>query len=211
MRNHANFVAAVSAGLLVIGFGIIAVVQAATSGKAGFGNNWMVTGVSIAVFGVIVLVGAVVIYMWTTKSQRWERADRRRHELRTNEKLKPGRSLHSPNGRHRLHMQTDGNVIEWCDGWIVLWKTDTEQTGTGNYLTLRPDGKLVVCRDDGLEVKVIPDTEGTGGTRLQLQDDAQLVLRRDDGSRAWATRRAVGVMWDPAGGMTVDEDHRSRS
>jgi hypothetical protein len=39
-----------------------------------------------------------------------------------------------------LHMQTDGNVIEWCDGWIILWKTDTEQTGTENYLTLRSSG-----------------------------------------------------------------------
>lgn len=95
-------------------------------------------------------------------------------------------------------MQTDGNVIEWCDGWIILWKTDTEQTGTENYLTLKPDGKLVVCRGDGTEVKVIPGTEGTGGTRLHLQNDAHLVLRRDDGSRAWSTRRAIGVTWDPS-------------
>jgi hypothetical protein len=92
-----------SAGLLVIGFGIIAVVQAATSGKAGFGNGWLVTGVCVASLGAVVLVGAVVMYVWTTQSQRWERSDRRRHELRTGEKLEPGRSLYSPNGRHRLH------------------------------------------------------------------------------------------------------------
>ena len=182
-----------SAGLLVIGFGIIAVVQAATSGKAGFGNGWMVAGVSVASVGALAVVAAVVMYVWTTKAQRQEHADRRRHELRTGEKLVAGRSLYSPNGRHRLHMQSDGNVIEWADGWIVLWKTDTEQTGA-TYFTLLPGGKLAVCRDDGTEVKVLPDTEGKGGTCLHLQDDAQLVLRRDDGSLAWATRRAVGVM-----------------
>jgi hypothetical protein len=92
-------------------------------------------------------------------------------------------------------MQTDGNAIEWCDGWIVLWKTGTEQTGSDNYLALVPDGRLVVCRGDGTEVRAIPDTEGKGRTRIQLQDDAYLVLRRDDRTLAWRTRRAVGVTW----------------
>ena len=55
VRNHASFAAAVSAGLLVIGFGIIAIVQAATSSKAGSGNDWMVTGVCVASLGVVVL------------------------------------------------------------------------------------------------------------------------------------------------------------
>jgi hypothetical protein len=194
VRNHANFVAAVSAGLLVIGFGMIAGVQAATSGKAGIGNGWMVAGICVAALGALAVVAAVLMYVWLPKVQRQEHADRRRQELRTGEKLESGRSIYSDSGRHRLHMHTDGNVIEWADGWIVLWKTDTEHTGA-KYLTLLPGGKLVVCKGDGTEVKVIPGTDGRGGTRLRLQDDAQLVLLRDDDTTAWRTARAVGVTW----------------
>jgi hypothetical protein len=88
-----------------------------------------------------------------------------------------------------------GNVIEWDDGIVVMWKTDTEGTGKANYLTLLPGGKLVVCKGDGTEVKAVPNTEGRGGTKLVLQDDAQLVLLRDDDSTAWRTGLVIGVTW----------------
>jgi hypothetical protein len=62
----------VSAGLLVIGFGMIAGVQAATSDKAGTGNGWMVAGICVAAVGALALAVAVVMYLWPSKSQRQE-------------------------------------------------------------------------------------------------------------------------------------------
>jgi hypothetical protein len=194
VRRHSNVAFAVSAGLLVIGFGLITAVQASDAGRHPFSDVLFRLGVVCAVAGVITLVGGVLMYAWLPKEQRHEHADKRRHELRTGEKLESGRSLYSRNGRHRLEMAADGNVIEWADGIVVLWKTDTENAGA-SYLTLLPGGKLVVCKADGTEVKTIPDTEGKGGTRLLLQGDAQLVLLRDDNTTAWRTGRAIGVTW----------------
>jgi hypothetical protein len=195
MRRHANFVIGLSAGLLVIGFGLVATVQASDSGKHPISDGWFRLGVGCAVAGVVALVIAVVMYTWLPKDERNLNADKRRHELRAGQKLETGRSLYSPNVRHRLEMASDGNVIEWGDGIVVMWKTDTERTGKANYFTLEADGSLVVRKGDDTKVKVVPKTKGCGGTRLVLQDDAQLVLLKDDDSIAWRTALAIGVTW----------------
>jgi hypothetical protein len=195
MRRHASFVATVSAGLLVIGFGLIAATQASDSGKHPISDGLFRLGVGCAVAGVVVLGMAALMYVWLPKAERHLNADKRRHELRTGQKLETGRSLCSPNGRHRLEMAADGNVIEWGDGIVVMWKTDTERTGKANHFTLEADGSLVVRQGDGTKVKKVPKTERCGGTKLVLQDDAQLVLLRDDDSIAWRTGLAIGVTW----------------
>jgi hypothetical protein len=76
-----------------------------------------------------------------------------------------------------------------------MWKTDTERTGEANYFTLEPDGKLVVRKSDGTEVKVVPGSKDCGGTKLVLQDNAQLVLLRDDDTIVWRTGLVIGVTW----------------
>jgi len=112
MRRHANFVIGLSAGLLVIGFGLIATVQASDSGKHPISDGLFRLGVGCAVVGIVALVIAALMYVWLPKAERHLNADKRRHELRTGQKLEAGRSLYSPNGRHRLEMASDGNVIE---------------------------------------------------------------------------------------------------
>jgi hypothetical protein len=147
------------------------------------------------VAGVLLFAAAALMYVWLPKDERQLNADKRRHDLRTGQKLETGRSLYSRNGRHRLEMALDGNVIEWGDGILAMWKTDTERTGEANYLTLEADGALVVRKSDGTEVRAVPGTKGCGGTKLVLQDDAQLVLLRDDDGIAWRTGLAIGVTW----------------
>jgi hypothetical protein len=130
---------------------------------------------------------------WQERYERLVRmVDKRRHELTTDEELAVGRSICSPNGRHVLRMGHDGNVTEWGDGMLAMWKTDTEHSGDDNYFTLKPGGELVVCRRDGSEVKVVPGTEQSGGTKLIVRDDAQLLLLRPDNSIAWRTGLAIG-------------------
>jgi hypothetical protein len=195
VRGHANFVATVSAGLLVIGFGMIATQQASEAGRHPIGDDWFRAGIGCVVAAVLVLVAAVLMYVWLPRDERHEHADGRRHELNTGERLETGRSLYSPNGRHRLQMAPDGNVIEWGDGILAMWKTDTERTGKENYFTLKPSGALAVCKADDTEVKVVPGTEECGGTKLLLQDDAQLVLLRSDETIVWRTGLVIGVTW----------------
>ena len=169
--------------------------QASDSGRHPISDGLFRLGVGCAAAGVVAVGLAAVMYVWLPKAERHLNADKRRHELRTGQKLETGRSLYSPNGRHRLQMAADGNVIEWGDGIVVMWKTDTEWSGKANYFTLLPGGKLVVCKGDGTEVKPVPGTEECGGTKLVLQDDAQLVLLRDDDSTAWRTGLVIGVTW----------------
>lgn len=195
VRRHANFVATVSAALLVIGFGMIATQQTSEGGRHPIGDDWFRAGIGCVVAGVLLIAAAALMYVWLPRDERHEYADKRRHELSTGERLETGRSLYSPNGRHRLQMAPDGNVIEWGDGILAMWKTDTERTGNENYLTLKPSGELVVCKGDGTEVKVVPGTEECGGTKLALQDDAQLVLLRPDNTTAWRTGLGIGVTW----------------
>ena len=195
MRNHAGFTTAFAASVLVIGFGLIGIFQAAQSGSHPISDGWFRAGIVVACLGGLILLTSLAMYVGVTRKRWYGYLDHRRHELKTGERLKTDRSLYSASGRARLHMDRDGNVIEWVDGWIVLWKTDTEGSGSKNYLMLKSGGTLVVCRGDHSVVKPIPGTENSGGTRLVLQDDTNLVLRRDDGSPVWATGQAVGVVW----------------
>jgi hypothetical protein len=145
VRRHANFVATVSAALLVIGFGMIATQQASEAGRHPIGDDWFRAGIGCVVAGVLLIAAAALMYVWLPRDERHEHADKRRHELNTGERLETGRSLYSPNGRHRLQMAPDGNVIEWGDGILAMWKTDTERTGKENYLTLRTPNSLRCC------------------------------------------------------------------
>ena len=180
-----------SAGLLFIGFPLIAITE---------GRHPLIIAVWFCLAAVSGLVAGFKL-LWLPRNPMAARiryeydvqyVDRRTHELTTGEELAAGRSICSPNGRHVLRMGLHGNVVEWGDGMLAMWKTATEHSGEDNYLTLKPGGELVVCRRDGSEVKVVPGTEKCGGTKLILQDDAQLVLLRPDDSIAWRTDRVIG-------------------
>jgi hypothetical protein len=152
----------------------------------------MLAGVCFAAAGGLALVAGALMYVWLPKQQRNENADKRRHELTTGERLEVRRSLYSPNGRHRLEMAEDGNLIEWGDGIVVMWKSDTQDT-EARFLTLLADGELRLCNKEGEKVKTIAPPQG--GTRLCLQDDAQLVLNGPGKSQPWRTGIVIGVTW----------------
>ncbi len=140
MRRHANFVAGVSAGLLVIGFGLIPTRQASEGWfEPAQRQLWFRLGIGrhrrsgrAGRFDSDLRIAS--------RKQTASPADTRRHELKTGEKLKPA-DRSSPSGRHRLEMAPDGNVIEWDDRIFAIWKTDTQRTD-------RPG--LAGCRRRGL-------------------------------------------------------------
>jgi hypothetical protein len=70
-------------------------------GQADFRDGWRVTAACVASLGPDGLGRCRGVEVWTTQSQRWERSDTRRHELRTGEL--GNRAQRSPSSRRIPH------------------------------------------------------------------------------------------------------------
>ncbi|HLL84782.1 MAG TPA: hypothetical protein VK420_19090 [Longimicrobium sp.] len=85
--------------------------------------------------------------------------------------LYPGQSVTSCNGRNRLTLNGDGNLVLYRDG-AALWASNTAGTGS-NVAVMQGDGNFVVYAPWGA-------TWATGtrlaGSRLEVQDDANMVI-----------------------------------
>jgi hypothetical protein len=100
--------------------------------------------------------------------------------------LDPGQSLESPNGRYRLEMQRDGNLVLHEPDEGFPWNSHTEGN-PGARLVLQDDGNLVIYGVDGTALSQ-SETEGSLGARLVLQDDGNLVIYGVDGTAVWDRR-----------------------
>lgn len=84
------------------------------------------------------------------------------------------RSLVSPDGRFRLRLQTDGNLVLYKNDTTVVWASGTKD---GMRLLNQLDGNIVLYRANGTAAW----STGTwthGPATLLLQDDGNLVLYR---------------------------------
>jgi Ig domain of plant-specific actin-binding protein len=104
--------------------------------------------------------------------------------LGSGEKLEPGWYLQSSGGQYTLHMQTDGNLVEYVGG-RALWASNTAGN-PGAYLVLQSDGNLVVY-SPSKEALWNSGTEGNPGDHLSLQVDANIVVYSSGGSALWAS------------------------
>jgi PKD repeat protein len=98
--------------------------------------------------------------------------------------LDPGQQLVSTDGRHRLVMQTDGNLVVYGPAGAT-WASHTGTRGT--VLIMQSDGNLVAYAPDGRAVWHTR-TGGSAGARVVMQDDGNLVVYRANGTPAWASR-----------------------
>ena len=97
----------------------------------------------------------------------------------------PGGSKRSPNGRYRLALQTDGNLVLYDDEvGVNLWSTGTEGTVVRQAL-MQTDGNFVIYDAGGAAIWST-GTQGHQGARLAVQDDGNLVVYRADGLAVWA-------------------------
>lgn len=103
--------------------------------------------------------------------------------LRTNETLRPGQSVVSPDQRNRLSLQADGNLVHYGPTG-ALWSTMVR----GNILEMQPDGNLVLSLEVAGHKFPVWSTNSAGAARdmrLEVQNDSNLVLY---GTRAfWHT------------------------
>jgi hypothetical protein len=101
--------------------------------------------------------------------------------------LQPGQSLAndtslwSPNGRFRLTMQKDGNLVAYGPTGAV-WATGTN--GPGRYLVMQSDGNAVIYA--GGQALWWSGTHGLPGSRLVMQDDANVVVYGPSGHPWWS-------------------------
>jgi hypothetical protein len=108
----------------------------------------------------------------------------RKDVLRIGERLPVGRSLYSADGRFRLEVHQDGNlIVHW--GRRYLWKSDTARSRGAYYLTLQEDGNLVLWTDDGEPIWAT-GTVGQGAESLVMQSDGNLVLYSKTGA-VWSS------------------------
>jgi len=98
--------------------------------------------------------------------------------------LKPGDALTSQNGRYRLELQTDGNLVLTGPRGLA-WGSDTRGKDVATA-EMQSDGDFVLYTADR---GVVWTAETTGpGAHLVLQDDRNIVILAADGAT---------VLWTP--------------
>ncbi len=115
---------------------------------------------------VLILFAALVVL-----SQVTAYAD---DKLNSGESLRRGESLTSANGRFKLLMQRDGNLVLYGPGNRPLWSSGTEG-GPVERCTMQRDGNLVLYLHNGEPVWA-SNTERNPDSFLLLQNDGNLVI-----------------------------------
>lgn len=109
--------------------------------------------------------------------------------------LGTGNGLTSPDGRYRLIVQSDGNLVEYGDRGQVLFASGTAGH-PGAFLALQADGNLVMY--SGPVPLWFTSTAAPAGSLLALQDDANLVLYSPDGA-VWSNGAVDDTVWSGSG------------
>jgi hypothetical protein len=106
--------------------------------------------------------------------------------LRTDEQLKTGDELTSGNGRVRLVMQGDGNLVLYrTDDGKPLWDSGTWNKPV-THAVMQGDGNFVAYSDSG-DPYWASGTDGNPGAWVVLQDDGNLVVYGAGGQPLWAS------------------------
>ena len=100
--------------------------------------------------------------------------------------LGEGQTLTSANGRYRLVMQYDGNLVIYCDRKYVNWDSRTHGIAIEGGLRFQSDGNLVLYKY-GKQAVWNSKTYRSEACRLVMQNDGNLVLYGCYGKVYWST------------------------
>ena len=104
------------------------------------------------------------------------------------ERLNRGEGLVSDNGRYRLILQNDGNLVLYKNRRTALWSSRTDGL-SAQYCEMQKDGNLVIYNyaDKPIWASQTNDTKNVNSI-LILQDDGNLVIyRADETTPTWAS------------------------
>jgi len=133
--------------------------------------------------------GNLVVYdghnhaVWASNTNN--QCDDCQDSLHSGEKLLPGRSIHSKNGKVDLVMQTDGNLVLYrtADNHPI-WASNTNGRAVRECI-MQHDGNLVIYDVHGTAIWA-SNTCGQHGAGLKLQDDGNLCMYKS-GNCCWAS------------------------
>lgn len=98
-------------------------------------------------------------------------------------------AIRSPDGRYKLRMQSDGNLVIYKQG-VAVWHTNTN--GAARHAAMQSDGNFVVYRDGNVPLWS-STTAAFNGAHLRMQDDGNLVIYLN-ARTLWS--RGTGVLYD---------------
>jgi hypothetical protein len=102
--------------------------------------------------------------------------------LSYNEQLNVDESITSQDGRFKLVLQADGNlVLYWPNR--PMWATNTVESGA-SAAKFQSDGNFVLYKD-GTPIWA-SNTAGNPGALVVMQDDGNLVVYTTSGTPLWA-------------------------
>ncbi len=124
------------------------------------------------------------------------------NSLQADEQLNNDEYLESTNGRYRLYLQGDGNVVlrDW-DTKDALWSTGTNGQGAVR-LRFQGDGNLVLRSSSGSALWS-SNTSESGATRLVLNNGGSLVIYAGDAA-VWAVNDSGDTGGNDTGGNDGD-------
>ena len=100
--------------------------------------------------------------------------------------LIPGESITSENGKYKLILQLDANLVLYA-GTTPLWASGTSgHTIYPWFVTMQGDGNLVLYDSEG-QAYWASRTNGNPGSLVIAQNDGNLVIYNSDGHAIWAT------------------------
>lgn len=111
--------------------------------------------------------------------------------LSVNQQLTSNQYLASDNGKYRLYLQADGNLV--LRDWTTrksMWSSRTHGQG-GVRIKLQPDGNLVMSRSCSGCAVWSTGTSRSEAIRLVVQNDGNLVLYTASNRPVWATDTVV--------------------
>ena len=102
-----------------------------------------------------------------------------------------GQSLVSPNGKFKLDMQGDGNLVLY-DAGLVLWDSGTLNDAS-DYATMQGDGNFVIYKSNRPIWSSGTDNSARGAYRLTVQNDGDVVIYSPANKPLWATFNETGA------------------
>lgn len=105
--------------------------------------------------------------------------------MNANQLLNTNQMLISPDGRYKLIMQGDGNLVLYSPN-RPLWWSSTDNKPVVRF-AVQGDGNLVLY-DSAYRPYWNTGTQGRGGNSLHLQNDGNLVLYDSQSRAVWHTR-----------------------
>jgi hypothetical protein len=107
--------------------------------------------------------------------------------LNANQKIGVGQSVLSCDGRFKLVLGGDGNLVLY-EGKAALWAANTVGKG-GAQAIMQGDGNFVIYNSSGKPVWA-SNTAGHNGASLSVQDDGNVVIYGSGGGALWSTKTA---------------------